>query len=1424
MRICRFALTVLLSLIFSASVRAGPAAPIEVELRQPDGTTFTAVPRGDEFANWIETTEGHTIVKLNGTWFYAEKDNAGALRATNAPVGSLSLIELQSMPLHLSPEPDPEVFAPTTVRKIQLGKTSSGQDFAQTLSISHTQNVLTVLVDYTDQAFTYTDASFQSLVFGASNSVKDFFLQNSYDGFTVTAATESQGTANDGIIHISRAIAHPDQGGDGSTSRVEAREVVNLIDSYIDFSAYDANGNDIVSSDELSIVIILAGYETSYGGEGVALTPNVWGHRWNFASALTLDGVNLQPYTMFGEAHATSVSNEHQATIGIMCHELGHLMLGLPDLYDTDGSSNGIGDWGLMGGGSWNVVSGWSGTSPSHLSAWSKVETGFTLPTDVDSDQPGVSLAKADSNEAVRRVWIDKYKVFEYFLVENRQQSGYDAGLPTSGLLVWHIDDSQTNNRDENHKWVDVEAADGLTQLDLRTSSGDDGDTFPGSTTNTTFSDASTPNSKSYAGTATQIGVTSISASGAIMTADFTAMAGELGDHVRYDENGANSFWGLGSTTIWVGVRTQNDTLNSNFDGVDAYVNDETGATIDIYYYTSMAGGTPSGLIYSETGIPADPGSNRLLFSTPQDFPIGEERGIVLKIVNNAGTFPMAADSVGVNSGRSYYNSNGVGAFTSFFYDISLVALLSGDGEIAPTATSITPSTTGPTKAGSVSFDIIFSKDVVNFNDSADVTITHSGTSNSGVSITGSGSSYAANVTGITGTGSFTLEVNTGSDVEDSTGLALSASVTSASVEIDNTSPTATVITPSTTGPTSAGSVSFDVTFNESVVNFNDSSDVTITHTGTSHSGVSISGSGSSYSVDVTGITGDGSFTLAANTGSDVEDAATNVLISSVSSASVSIDNTGPVASVITPSTTGPTSAGSVSFDITFNENVVNFSDSSDVTITHTGTSHSDVSITGSGSSYSADVTGITGDGSFTFAVNTGSDVQDTVTNALISSVTSATVSIDNMPPAVSIGAASAGSATVGPVSYTVTYLGANAITLADGDVTLNKTGTADGTFSISGEGASSRTVTIINIIGDGTLGISIGPGTATDSAGNSAAAAGPSGTFGVDNAGPIAIIIAPSTTGPTNADSVSFDISFDEDVVNFNDAADVIISHTGTSHSGVNITGAGSSYSVDVTGIAGDGSFTLEVNTGSDVQDAVTNALGSSVTSVPVSIDNTGPAAIVITPSSTGPTNADNVSFDITFDEDVIEFNDLADVIISHTGTSHSGVSITGSGSSYSVEIAGIDGDGSFTLAVNTGSDVEDAVSNALSSSVTSEPVNIDNTAPTVSIGTASIASTMRGPVSYTVTYEEADTISLADGDLTLNKTGTADGSVAVSGTGTLTRTVTISNITGDGSLGISIGSGTATDSAGNEADMAGPSGTFSVIFVEEIFEDSFE
>src|SRR5204862_1060631 len=68
-----------------------------------------------------------------------------------------------------------------------------------------------------------------------------------------------------------------------------------------------------------------------------------------------------------------------------------------------------------------------------------------------------------------------------------------------------------------------------------------------------------------------------------------------------------------------------------------------------------------------------------------------------------------------------------------------------------------------------------------------------------------------------------------------------------------------------------------------------------------------------------------------------------------------------------------------------------------------------------------------------------------------------------------------------------------------------------------------------------------------------------------------------------------------------------------------------------------------------------------------------------------------------------------------------------------------------------------------------------------------------------------------LSPANITLNTTGTATGSIGVSGTGTTTRTVTLSNITGDGTLGISLAAGTATGASGSAA-AAGPSATFSV------------
>lgn len=105
--------------------------------------------------------------------------------------------------------------------------------------------------------------------------------------------------------------------------------------------------------------------------------------------------------------------------------------------------------------------------------------------------------------------------------------------------------------------------------------------------------------------------------------------------------------------------------------------------------------------------------------------------------------------------------------------------------------------------------------------------------------------------------------------------------------------------------------------------------------------------------------------------------------------------------------------------------------------------------------------------------------------------------------PTISISSPSATLTKAGPVTYTVTYAGADIVTLSNADVTLIKTGTANGTVAVSGSGSTTRTVTINGISGDGTLGISLVAATASDTAGNTSAAAGPSTTFTVDNTAP---------------------------------------------------------------------------------------------------------------------------------------------------------------------------------------------------------------------------------------------------------------------------------------------------------------------------------
>jgi len=209
--------------------------------------------------------------------------------------------------------------------------------------------------------------------------------------------------------------------------------------------------------------------------------------------------------------------------IGVCAHELGHLLFGFPDLYDTDYSSEGIGNWCLMSGGSWNgggIAGAQAGDIPAHPSAWCKANQGW-VSTVVQTANADVTIPDVKTSNKVHRLWKDGTGGQEYFLVENRQRTKYDQGLPGDGLLIWHIDDSVSSNTNEVHPKVKLMEADGLHQMQSGINRGNAGDTFPGSTNNRSFTDTSNPNSKSYASVKTCVSVTNISNSGATMTARF---------------------------------------------------------------------------------------------------------------------------------------------------------------------------------------------------------------------------------------------------------------------------------------------------------------------------------------------------------------------------------------------------------------------------------------------------------------------------------------------------------------------------------------------------------------------------------------------------------------------------------------------------------------------------------------------------------------------------------------------------------------------------------------------------------------------------------------------------------------------------------------------------------------------------------------
>ncbi len=305
----------------------------------------------------------------------------------------------------------------------------------------------------------------------------------------------------------------------------------------------DENGN-VVNQIVPNIFIIHRGTGAEY-----SLDPSIiWSHKWDILSAGyygeyyrtgivpdestlqydVVDGVVVNTYNIVPEVGQDISAylkwlygptwegrDPSPADVGVFAHEFGHV-LGLPDEYDYGYESEGTGMFSLMAGGSWGRDINnryFSGTSPTHMDAWAKYYLGFVTPIEIFPTDGVVhaTLQPVETSKDIYKMVVPGSNGHEYFLIENRQQIGYDKGLSYSaggtdlhGLEVMHIDEEvlmrnfdrpneaanwDWNNRGfdykdkktgENHYGISILQADGQYDMEKGYNDGDAGDLFPG--------------------------------------------------------------------------------------------------------------------------------------------------------------------------------------------------------------------------------------------------------------------------------------------------------------------------------------------------------------------------------------------------------------------------------------------------------------------------------------------------------------------------------------------------------------------------------------------------------------------------------------------------------------------------------------------------------------------------------------------------------------------------------------------------------------------------------------------------------------------------------------------------------------------------------------------------------------------------------
>lgn len=413
----KIGLIVLLSAIVG-SVWAVPARRGGLVVTQPDGSELTVYQHGDEHFHWLTNTQGE--------WLSMDTD--GYYRVTEALTDEQIEAKRQAAPRRAEYQATP------------LNIATRG---------------LIILVNFKDATFTTSKSEMDSMLTG-----KNYTRNYTYKYYGRNYTVESKGSAWKyfydssngqydpqfdvvGPVTVSQNMAYYGGNIGGGDKNPEAMivEACKLVNDSVDFSLYD-NDNDGIAD---FVYVIYAGYGEADGGAA----NTIWPHQYFIFQTLKLDNTKIYRYACSNEMDNYT---KHHTGIGPFCHEFSHV-LGLPDLYETtgNGSHKTMGQWSILDYGPYNN----DGNTPPAYSAYERFFMGWLTPRLI-TEPENITLAELnESQEALLISSSDQHNLIgndpdptTFYLLENRQQTGWDEYLPGHGLMLTKI---QYNYK----KWFD---------------------------------------------------------------------------------------------------------------------------------------------------------------------------------------------------------------------------------------------------------------------------------------------------------------------------------------------------------------------------------------------------------------------------------------------------------------------------------------------------------------------------------------------------------------------------------------------------------------------------------------------------------------------------------------------------------------------------------------------------------------------------------------------------------------------------------------------------------------------------------------------------------------------------------------------------------------------------------------------------------